>query len=100
MKRFAFIVMAAAALFSACTEEGTGNGGTNTGEPLMADFTISVNPATVGEEVTFAGKAEGGSTPYTFNWELGSERGRGAASGSSRRGQLGDVVPALIKAAA
>ena len=60
MKRFAFIVMAAAALFSACTEEGTGNGGTNTGEPLMADFTISVNPATVGEEVTFAGKAEGG----------------------------------------
>lgn len=73
MKRFAFIVMAAAALFSACTEEGTGNGGTNTGEPLMADFTISVNPATVGEEVTFAGKAEGGSTPYTFNWELGSD---------------------------
>lgn len=74
MKKFTFILMAAAALFAACTEEGTGTGsGSGSGEPLMADFTISANPVIVGEEVTFAAKAEGGVAPYTFTWEFGSE---------------------------
>lgn len=74
MKKFTFILMAAAALFAACTEEGTGTGsGSGSGEPLMADFTISANPVIVGEEVTFTAKAEGGNAPYTYTWEFGSE---------------------------
>lgn len=70
MKKIALILMAAAALFTACKEEGPISG---SGEPLMADFTISANPVAVGDEVIFSAKAEGGTAPYTFTWELGSE---------------------------
>ena len=70
MKKIALILMAAAALFTACKKEGPTSG---SGEPLMADFTISANPVAVGDEVIFSAKAEGGTAPYTFTWELGSE---------------------------
>lgn len=72
MKRFALTIMAAFAVFAACTEKGP-DSGTGTGEPLVADFTISVNPCKVGEEVELKATASGGVTPYTFTWELGSD---------------------------
>lgn len=69
MKKFALILMAAAAIFAACTEEGAKtDGGT-----LTADFTISANPCLVGDEITFEATVTGGIAPYTYNWELGSD---------------------------
>ena len=69
MKKFALILMAAAAIFAACTEEGAKtDGGT-----LTADFTISANPCLVGDEITFEATVSGGIAPYTYNWELGSD---------------------------
>ena len=78
MKKFAFILMAAAAIFASCNkEEGPQNGGgnNNTGGNLTvkADFTISQNPCKVGDEITFTATATGGAEPYTYNWELGSD---------------------------
>lgn len=72
MKRLAFILMVAAALFTACTGE---KGGTTGGGDLKikADFTITPNPAIVGEEVTLAATASDGISPYTFNWEIGTD---------------------------
>ena len=77
MKKFAFILMAAAAIFASCNKVEGPQGG-NTDKPsgnltVKADFTISVNPAVVGEEVAFTATATGGAEPYTFNWELGSD---------------------------
>ena len=59
MKKFALILMAAAAIFAACTEEGAKtDGGT-----LTADFTISANPCLVGDEITFEATVSGGIAP-------------------------------------
>ena len=72
MKRFAFILMAAAALFTACQgEEGGSTGGGKLN--IKADFTIAPNPAFTGEEVSFDATASDGIAPYTFNWEIGTE---------------------------
>ena len=73
MKKFAFILMAAAALFASCTEKEQNGPGSGSGEPLVADFTISTNPCKVGEEIELKATVSGGVSPYTFTWELGSE---------------------------
>lgn len=72
MKKIASIIMAAATLFAACTPDDGGKTQGGTSANIKADFTISVNPATAGEEITFTAKAEGGIEPYTYSWELGS----------------------------
>ena len=64
--------MAAVAVFAACSEKENGSGA-GSGEPLAADFTISINPCKVGEEIELKATASGGVTPYTFTWELGSD---------------------------
>ena len=69
MKKFVFILMAAAALFASCAEKEQGGAGAT----LVADFTISKNPCVVGEEVSFDATVSGGKTPYTFNWALGTD---------------------------
>lgn len=69
MKRIISILMAATVLFAACEKE-QGGGSTST---LTADFTISVNPCVVGEEVAFDATVDGGKAPYTFNWTLGTD---------------------------
>lgn len=72
MKKFAFVLMAAAALFTACTgEEGGATGGGKLN--IKADFTIAPNPAFTGEEVSFDATASEGIAPYTYNWEIGTE---------------------------
>ena len=75
MKKFAFILMAAAALFTACNKEENPQGGNTPGEKLTvkADFTISANPCFVGDEITFTATATGGAEPYTYNWTIGSD---------------------------
>ena len=72
MKRLAFILMAGVAAFAACSEK-EGGSGTGSGDPLTADFTISINPCKVGEEIELSASASGGVSPYTFNWEIGSD---------------------------
>ena len=69
MKRIISILMAATVLFAACEKE-QGGGSTST---LTADFTISVNPCVVGEEVAFNATVDGGKAPYAFNWTLGTD---------------------------
>ena len=76
MKKFAFILMAAAAIFASCNKEENPQGGGDTpGEKLTvkADFTISANPCFVGDEITLTATATGGAEPYTYNWELGAD---------------------------
>lgn len=72
MKKFAFILMAAAALFTACAEGEGGTSGGGSSLAVKADFTMSATQVLVGEEVTFTATAEGGVSPYTFNWQLGT----------------------------
>ena len=75
MKKFAFILMAAAAIFASCNKEENPQGGNTPGEKLTvkADFTISANPCFVGDEITFTATATGGAEPYTYNWTIGSD---------------------------
>lgn len=76
MKKFAFILMAAAALFTACNKEENPQGGGNTpggNLSVKADFTISANPCFVGDEITFTATATGGAEPYTYTWTIGTD---------------------------
>lgn len=72
MKRLALIFMAALTFAVACSEK-EGGSGSGSSSPLTADFTISANPCLVGQEVELKATAEGGVSPYTFTWELGSD---------------------------
>ena len=77
MKKFAFILMAAAAIFASCNKVEGPQGG-NTDKPggnlsVKADFTISANPCFVGDEITFTATATGGAEPYTYTWTIGTD---------------------------
>lgn len=45
---------------------------TNTPPPaLTASFTYSPSSPNAGQQITFSGSANGGTTPYSFNWNFG-----------------------------
>lgn len=68
MKRFFYALMIVAlAVVTSC-----GNKGGNA-PALTVNFTISANPGTVGEELTFTAEVTGGVAPYTFAWKVGED---------------------------
>lgn len=65
MKKILFSIIATAALFCGCTKSGEGS------SVITADFTISQNPCSAGETITFTNKTTGGTQPYTCEWTIG-----------------------------
>ena len=93
MKKLTFILMAAAALFTACNKEETQATGA-----LKADFKMSANTCQEGEEVTFEASAEGGRTPYTFNWEIAAAEGEKISfTGQSKTQKFESCAPYVVK---
>ena len=62
MKKFLFSVagLAALLLFSCSKDNGSAT--------LIADFTMTPNPASAGQEVTFTPSVTGGEAPYSYSW--------------------------------
>ena len=62
MKKLLFITASVAAAFLCGCSKNTGSA------TLIADFTMTPNPASAGQEVTFTPSVTGGETPYTYSW--------------------------------
>ena len=93
MKRLTFILMAAAALFTACNKDETQASG-----PLKADFKMSANTCQEGEEITFEASAEGGRSPYTFNWEIAAAEGEKITfTGKTKAYKFESCAPYVVK---
>lgn len=62
MKKSLILVAGLAALLlSGCSKD-------NGSATLIADFTMTPNPASAGQEVTFTPSITGGEAPYTYSW--------------------------------